>query len=95
MSFTHSIVCFELVFASLFITRMDNRIKGEKLANLVLSRSLVVDGMDLVTMPSIALQRIIRQINPSYSTDNKTDSEMRNMLVMLIYNHLNQLDSET
>lgn len=74
---------------------MDNRIKGEKLANLVLSRSLVVDGMDLVTMPSIALQRIIRQINPSYSTDNKTDSEMRNMLVMLIYNHLNQLDSET
>lgn len=74
---------------------MDNRIKGEKLANLVLSRSLVVDGIDLVTMPSIALQRIIRQINPSYSTDNKTDSEMRNMLIMLIYNHLNQLDSET
>lgn len=74
---------------------MDNRIKGEQLANLVLSRSLIVDGMDLVTMPSIALQRIIRLIDPSYSTENKTDCEMRNRLVMLICNHLNQLDTET
>lgn len=72
---------------------MNQEVNGEELAKLILTYDFVIDGTRLLEMPSIKLQRVIKQIEPSIIPEKMSDSEMVQEILLCIINHQSQLDT--
>ena len=72
---------------------MNHEVNGEELAKLILTYDFVIDGTRLLEMPSIKLQRVIKQIEPSIIPEKMSDSEMVQEILLCIINHQSQLDT--
>lgn len=65
--------------------------EGEQIANMIVSHEFVIDGSNLIHMPMIKLQRVLKQMQPSYNPEQMSYSELVNATVLVLYNHINQL----
>ena len=70
---------------------MEDHGEGEQIAKMILSHGFVIDGSNLVNMPMIKLQRVLKQIQPSCNPEEMSYSELVNAAVHVLYNHINQL----
>ena len=72
---------------------MNHEVNGEELAKLILTYDFVIDGTRLLEMPSIKLQRVIKQIEPSIIPEKMSDSEMVQEILLCIIDHQHQIDT--